>query len=316
MRAVLSDAGSALMGVGASSGEDRAASAARKAIASPLLESSIEGARGLLLTIAGNAHMGLLEVTQAAEVIGGVSHEDANIIFGTVIDESLGESMRVTVIAAGFDRWDDSSPRREDSSRLGAPQPARSVRRVRRSRRRARRRVWTWTSRRSSGDPGPPVLALTLELNGARRAEIRFSDRRQGDLGEASRAAQRASLAGGRWTRLRQQHGADVVTVTAPGEADGAAADAAVTATSDCAVLTVRTADCAPLALVATEGVVAAVHAGWRGLAAGVVEEATATVRRLGGRHIRAFVGPCIHPGVLRVRASTPGGTRCRRLGP
>lgn len=138
------------------------------------------------------------------------------------------------------------------------------------------------------------MLALTLELNGSRRAEIRFSDRRQGDFGEAS-PARRASLAGGCWTRLRQQHGAHVVTVTEPGEADGAAADAAVTAASD-AVLAVRTADCAPLALVATEGVVAAVHAGWRGLAAGVVEEATAVVRRLGGRQIRAFVGPCIHP--------------------
>ena len=113
VRAILADAGSALMGVGMASGEDRAASAARKAIASPLLESSIEGARGLLLTISGNADMGLLEVTQAAEVIGAVSHEDANIIFGTVIDESIGESMRVTVIAAGFDRWDESSPRRE-----------------------------------------------------------------------------------------------------------------------------------------------------------------------------------------------------------
>lgn len=113
VRAILADAGSALMGVGTASGEDRAASAARKAIASPLLESSIEGARGLLLTISGNAQMGLMEVTQAAEVIGAVSHEDANIIFGTVIDESIGESMRVTVIAAGFDRWDESSTRPE-----------------------------------------------------------------------------------------------------------------------------------------------------------------------------------------------------------
>lgn len=126
VRAVLSDAGSALMGVGASSGEDRAASAARKAIASPLLESSIEGARGLLLTIAGNAQMGLLEVTQAAEVIGGVSHEDANIIFGTVIDESLGEAMRVTVIAAGFDRWEESGGRPDSgaaSARRNLPDP-------------------------------------------------------------------------------------------------------------------------------------------------------------------------------------------------
>ena len=113
VRAVLADAGSALMGVGTASGEDRASSAARKAIASPLLESSIEGARGLLLTVSGNAEMGLLEVTQAAEVIGAVTHEDANIIFGAVIDESVGESMRVTVIAAGFDRWDESTSRRE-----------------------------------------------------------------------------------------------------------------------------------------------------------------------------------------------------------
>ena len=113
VRAVLSDAGAALMGVGESSGEDRAASAARKAIASPLLESSIEGARGLLLTIAGNSEMGLLEVTQAAEVIGGVTHEEANVIFGTVIDETLGETMRVTVIGAGFDRWEESSSQRE-----------------------------------------------------------------------------------------------------------------------------------------------------------------------------------------------------------
>ena len=126
VRAVLADAGSALMGVGTASGEDRASSAARKAIASPLLESSIEGARGLLLTVSGNAEMGLLEVTQAAEVIGAVTHEDANIIFGTVIDESLGESMRVTVIAAGFDRWDESTSRREadaPAARRDLPDP-------------------------------------------------------------------------------------------------------------------------------------------------------------------------------------------------
>lgn len=126
VRAVLADAGSALMGVGMASGEDRAASAARKAISSPLLESSIEGARGLLLTISGNSQMGLLEVTQAAEVIGAVSHEDANIIFGTVIDESVGESMKVTVIAAGFDRWDESSSRHETgaaAARRDLPDP-------------------------------------------------------------------------------------------------------------------------------------------------------------------------------------------------
>ena len=137
------------------------------------------------------------------------------------------------------------------------------------------------------------MLALTLELSGARRAEIRFSDRHEGDFCETSTAHQ-ASVAAGRWTRLRQQHGASVVIVNEPGGADGVAADAAVTTAGE-AVLTIRTADCAPVALVAREGVVAAVHAGWRGLAAGVIEEAVAAVRRLGGDDIRAYVGPCIH---------------------
>ena len=157
------------------------------------------------------------------------------------------------------------------------------------------------------------MLALTLELNGARRAEIRFSDRREGDFGDCS-PERRASLAEGSWTRLRQQHGAAVLTVTAPGEADGTAADAAVTATNG-AVLTVRTADCAPVALVATEGVVAAVHAGWRGLSAGVVEAAAAAVRRLGGRELRAYVGPCIHPECYEF-GPRPLRDLARRLGP
>ena len=138
------------------------------------------------------------------------------------------------------------------------------------------------------------MLALTFELSGARRAEIRFSDRREGSFSEGSQA-QPASVAAGCWTRLAQQHGAAVVTVTAPGGGDGLAGDAAVTSVSE-AVLAIRTADCAPVALVATEGVVAAVHAGWRGLAAGVVEQAAAAVRGLGGRELRAYVGPCIHP--------------------
>src|SRR5690606_28384538 len=73
-----------------------------------LLEASIEGARGILLTIAGGSDLGLYEVNEAAEVIHGVAHPDANIIFGTVIDDDMGDEVRVTVIAAGFDRWDDN----------------------------------------------------------------------------------------------------------------------------------------------------------------------------------------------------------------
>ena len=117
VKMIMSDAGSALMGIGTGSGEDRAASAARKAISSPLLESSIDGARGILLSIAGSSELGLLEVNAAAELVQNVAHPDANIIFGTVVDETMGDTVRVTVIAAGFDRWDgdESSPRRSST---------------------------------------------------------------------------------------------------------------------------------------------------------------------------------------------------------
>ena len=106
VKMIMSDAGSALMGIGYGSGEGRAVAAAKAAISSPLLEASIEGARGILLTIAGGSDLGLFEVNEAAEIIHGVAHADANIIFGTVIDDEMGDEVRVTVIAAGFDRWD------------------------------------------------------------------------------------------------------------------------------------------------------------------------------------------------------------------
>ena len=104
VRMIMSDAGSALMGIGQAAGEGRALSAARSAIASPLLEASIEGARGILLSIAGSSELGLFEVNEAAEIIHDVAHPEANIIFGTVVDENMGDEIRVTVIAAGFDR--------------------------------------------------------------------------------------------------------------------------------------------------------------------------------------------------------------------
>ena len=111
VKMIMSNAGSALMGIGYASGEGRALNAARGAISSPLLEASIEGARGILLTISGGSDLGLYEVNEAAEVIHGVAHPDANIIFGTVIDDDMGDEVRVTVIAAGFDRWDESKGR-------------------------------------------------------------------------------------------------------------------------------------------------------------------------------------------------------------
>jgi cell division protein FtsZ len=99
---VMREAGSALLGIGKARGENRALEAAKMAISSPLLEASIDGARGVLLTIAGGSDLGLFEVNEAAEVIAGAADPDANIIFGAVIDDSLGDEVKVTVIAAGF----------------------------------------------------------------------------------------------------------------------------------------------------------------------------------------------------------------------
>ena len=103
VRTVLTEAGSALMGMGSSSGEGRAVAAARAAISSPLLESSIDRSQGVLLNISGASNLGLMEVNEAAEVVRSVAHQDANIIFGTVIDDALEDEVRVTVIAAGFE---------------------------------------------------------------------------------------------------------------------------------------------------------------------------------------------------------------------
>jgi cell division protein FtsZ len=102
VKAVMQDAGSALMGIGQARGDHRAAEAARMAVSSPLLEASIEGAQGVLLTIAGGSDLGLHEVNEAAEIIADAADADANIIFGTVIDDALGDEVKVTVIAAGF----------------------------------------------------------------------------------------------------------------------------------------------------------------------------------------------------------------------
>jgi cell division protein FtsZ len=102
VRTIMRDAGSALMGIGIASGENRASEAARNAISSPLLESSIEGATGILLNISGGSQIGLFEVNEAAEVVTSAADQNANVIFGAVIDEGLGDEVRVTVIATGF----------------------------------------------------------------------------------------------------------------------------------------------------------------------------------------------------------------------
>jgi cell division protein FtsZ len=109
VRAVMRSAGSALMGIGRSSGPDRAANAAREAISSPLLEISISGAQGVLFNVTGGPSLGLFEVDEAAEIIKEMADPEANIIFGTVIDERMGDDLQITVIATGFDAARKSS---------------------------------------------------------------------------------------------------------------------------------------------------------------------------------------------------------------
>jgi cell division protein FtsZ len=115
VKSVMSNAGSALMGIGSARGEDRAVAAAEMAISSPLLEASIDGAHGVLLSIAGGSDLGLFEINEAANLVATAAHEEANIIFGAVIDDALGDEVRVTVIAAGFD---GGTPTRRDFGSL------------------------------------------------------------------------------------------------------------------------------------------------------------------------------------------------------
>jgi cell division protein FtsZ len=103
VRTIMHDAGSALMGIGSSSGENRAGEAAKEAISSPLLEESVEGASGILLNITGGHDLGLFEVNEAAEIVQSAADANANIIFGAVIDDAMSDEVRVTVIATGFD---------------------------------------------------------------------------------------------------------------------------------------------------------------------------------------------------------------------
>ncbi len=119
VRTIMRDAGSAMMGIGTASGENRAAEAARTAVSSPLLEQSVDGATGILLNITGGSDLGLFEVNEAAEVVTSAADGNANVIFGAVIDESLGDEVRVTVIATGF----GSAKRRRRPETVSAQAP-------------------------------------------------------------------------------------------------------------------------------------------------------------------------------------------------
>src|ERR687893_187005 len=121
VKSVMANAGSALMGIGSARGEDRSVAAAEMAVSSPLLEASIDGAHGVLLSIAGGSDLGLFEINEAAALVAEAVHPEANIIFGATIDDALGDEVRVTVIAAGFD---GGTPKRAtEGSTLRRPLP-------------------------------------------------------------------------------------------------------------------------------------------------------------------------------------------------
>jgi cell division protein FtsZ len=126
VKSVMSGAGSALMGIGSSRGEGRAVQAAGKAINSPLLEASMDGAQGVLLSIAGGSDLGLFEINEAASLVQEAAHPEANIIFGTVIDDSLGDEVRVTVIAAGFEAGTPTHKKLEPTA-FGSPSAVRTT---------------------------------------------------------------------------------------------------------------------------------------------------------------------------------------------
>jgi cell division protein FtsZ len=131
VKSVMSEAGSALMGIGSARGDDRAVAAAEMAISSPLLEASIDGARGVLLSISGGSDLGLFEINEAAQLVSEAAHPEANIIFGAVIDDALGDEVRVTVIAAGFDGGQPAKRREPYTSRRAGEyesEPAQSSR--------------------------------------------------------------------------------------------------------------------------------------------------------------------------------------------
>jgi cell division protein FtsZ len=123
VKSVMNGAGSALMGIGSARG-DRAVLAAEMAISSPLLEASMDGARGVLLSISGGSDLGLFEINEAAQLVADAAHQEANIIFGAVIDDSLGDEVRVTVIAAGFDAGVPTPVRRIETRRPAAADTA------------------------------------------------------------------------------------------------------------------------------------------------------------------------------------------------
>ena len=215
VRTIMNEAGSALMGIGRASGDNRAAEAAQAAVASPLLEASIDGATGILLNVTGGRDLGLFEVNEAAEVVTAAADTNANVIFGAVIDDAMMEEVRVTVIATGFGgaRRRAAVPAREEQARRRDSGPGRD-RALRRSGRAARRSALpprrvdpfdSLTPRSAGRPPGDPASRTPRR---ARRAHGPV--RGLGDAGAVRRRHPRAPGGAERLRRVRRlAHGPD-----------------------------------------------------------------------------------------------------------
>ena len=201
VRTIMKDAGSALMGIGRATGENRALEAARQAVASPLLEINISGAQGILFNITGSANLTLWEVTEAAEEIRAAADPEANIIFGTSFNERLGDEVMITVIATGF----DARRRQDDGSRRGRRAP--------------RQRLW-----------GPPGARRAVGFRRAARPRLPRGARAPAHRDRPRRAARprRAGRRPGRsapWARRRPARPRPTTPTTSRSRASSAAAD-------------------------------------------------------------------------------------------
>ncbi len=181
VKSVMSNAGSALMGIGSARGDNRAVEAAELAVSSPLLEESIDGAQGVLLSIAGGSDLGLFEINEAAAMVADAVHPEANIIFGATIDDALGDEVRVTVIAAGFE---GGRPKRREESHGLRPRPATQA--VPQSQEETRAAARALAEQRIAPEPAPAVRKEPVPVGAART-----SAPANGQAGRQTQPAQR-----------------------------------------------------------------------------------------------------------------------------
>ena len=349
VKSVMANAGSALMGIGSARGEDRSVAAAEMAVSSPLLEASIDGAHGVLLSIAGGSDLGLFEINEAAALVAEAVHPDANIIFGATIDDALGDEVRVTVIAAGFDGGTPKRAHEGNALRRDKPQqtqtqadtraaasavatkrqeePARVTAGAARTRlvHAPARTAADAVRRRRPGRPRlPQVAACTTSATPLRATSgwtspspTPASTSRGSRPGFPERLAEVEAACGVPFARLNQVHGTDVLVVDGPMGLDEVPTGDALVTTRRGLGLMVRVADCVPVLLAdPAAGVIGAVHAGRPGMALGVATAAVAAMRELGASAIRGVAGAArVRPLLRGACGDARRGRRARARG-